>query len=77
MTLAGWPDVAYEDQSAEGKCRLGYVIGMKGPCRILPWTSKATWEIVKSSMGGGVFRTQRNGGSHAVVEGFFICPLWA
>ena len=39
MTLAGWPDAAYGDQSAEGKCRLGYVIGwmsstLKGPCRI-------------------------------------------
>ena len=40
MTMEGWSGAGYGDQSTEGKCRLGYEIGLmpstlKGPCRIL------------------------------------------
>ena len=60
MTMVGWSDAAYGDQSTEGKCRLGYVIGLasstlKGPCHILQWTSKFTRQMVKSSLGGEVY----------------------
>ena len=46
-SLAGRPDAAYGDQSAEGKCRSGYVIGLassslNGPCHILRRASRFT-----------------------------------
>ena len=58
--LVGRPDAAYSDQSTEGKRRLGYVVGLtsstpRSPCRILQWTSKFTWEFVKSILGGEVY----------------------
>ena len=57
---AGWPHAAYGYQSTEGKCRLGYVVGLmsstlKGPCHISQPTSKFTREMAKSSLGGDVF----------------------
>ena len=57
LTLAGWSDTAYGDQPSTGKCRLGYVIGLtpstlRGPCRIIQWTSKSNRKMVKSSLGG-------------------------
>ena len=60
MTLLGWYDAAYGGQSTEGKCRLGYVIGLmsstlKCPCHISQWTSKFTRKMVKSSLGGEVY----------------------
>ena len=60
MTLAGWSDAAYGDQSADGKCRLGYLIGLMpssplAPCHILQWISKFTRNLVKSSIGGDVY----------------------
>ena len=58
LSLVGWSDAAYGDLSQNGKCRLGYLIGvmfssLSGPCHILQWTSKFTRELVKSSLGGG------------------------
>ena len=60
MTMVGWPDATYGDQSTKGECRLGYVIGLmssslKGPCRILQWTSKFTRKMEKTSLGGEVY----------------------
>ena len=57
MTLTGWSGAAYGDQPSTGKCRLGYVIGLtpstlRGPCRIIQWTSEFNRRMVKSSLGG-------------------------
>ena len=55
-TLARWSDTASEDQTSEGRCRLGYVIGpapptIRGPFHILQRMSKCTGKLVKSSLG--------------------------
>ena len=60
MTLVGWSDAAYGRLSEEGRCRLGYIIGLmssslSGPCHVLQWTSKFTRKLVKSSLGGEVY----------------------
>ena len=60
MTLVGWSEAAYGDQSSLGKCRLGYVIGLTssdlcGPCHLIQWASKFTCKLVKSSLGGEVY----------------------
>ena len=57
LTLAGWSDATYGDLSQNGKCRLGYLIGitsssLTGPCHVLHWTSKFTRKLVKCSLGG-------------------------
>ena len=80
MTLVGWSDAAYGDQSTEGKCRLGFVIGLmsstlKGPFRILQRTYKFSRKMVKSSLGGEVFALSEHGGSYVFVNGF-LWPLW-
>ena len=59
-SLAGWSDAAYGDLSQNGKCRLGYLIGimsssLTGPCHVLQWTSKFTRKPVKSSLGGEAY----------------------
>ena len=56
MTLVGRSDAAYRDQSTEGKCRLGYVVGLMSSilqylCQILQLTPKYTRELVKSRLG--------------------------
>ena len=60
MTLVGRSDAAYGDLSTDGKCRLGYVVGLtsstsKGPCRISQRTSKFARNMAKSSLGGEVY----------------------
>ena len=60
LSLVGWSDAAYGDRSQNGKCRLGYLIGimssfLSGPCHVLPWASKFTRKLVKSSLGGEVY----------------------
>ena len=60
MSLAGWSGAVYGGQSAEGNCRLGYVIGLipsslSGPCHVLQWASKFTWKLDKSSLGSEVY----------------------
>ena len=56
-TMVGRPDAAYGGQATEGKCQLGYVVGMtsstlKGPRRIFQWAPKFTRNMVNSSLGG-------------------------
>ena len=56
MPLVGW---CFWDQRTEGKCRLGYVIGLMsstltGPCHVFRWTSKFFGGTAKSSLGGEV-----------------------
>ena len=60
MSLAGWSDAAYGAQEAEGKSRLGYVVGLtsstlSAPRRILRWASKFARKLAKSSLGGEVY----------------------
>ena len=60
MSFAGWLGAVYGSQSAEGNCRIGYVIGLmssslSGPCHVLQWASKFTWKPVKSSLGSEVY----------------------
>ena len=59
LTLAGWSDAAYGGLSEEGRCRLGYIIGLmssslslSGPCHVLQWTSKFTRKFVTGSLVG-------------------------
>ena len=58
--LVCWSDAAFGNQLAEGKCRLGYVTGLmypslNEPFRILQFTSKFTWKLARSSLGGGAY----------------------
>ena len=60
LSLAGWSDAAYGDLSQNGKCRLGYFIGitsssLSGPRHVLQWTSKFTRKLAKGSLGGEVY----------------------
>ena len=60
MTFVGWSDAAYGRLSEEGRCRLGYIIGLtssslSGPCHAPRRTSKFTRKLVKRSLGGEVF----------------------
>ena len=72
----GWPDAAYGDLSTEGKCRLGFVIGLmsstlKGPFRILQRTYKFSRKMAKSSLGGEVFALSEMAGPMFLLKGFF------
>ena len=60
MVMVGSSDATYWHQSTEGKCRLGFAIGLmssslKGPRHILQRTPKYPREMVKSSFGGEVY----------------------
>ena len=60
LSLVGRSDAAYGDLSQDGKCRLGYLIGimsssLSGPCHVLQWTSKFTRKLVVRSLGGEVY----------------------
>ena len=58
--LGGWSDAAIGTCSQDGRCRLGYIIGLMssnltGPAHILQWDSKFTRKHVKSSLCGEIF----------------------
>ena len=60
LLIAGRSDAASGDQSAGGKCRVDYVVGLipstsDEPRHILRWASKFTGELVRSSLGGEVY----------------------
>ena len=76
MTLVGWSDAAYGRLSEEGKCRLGYMIGLmssslSGPCHVLQWTSKFTRKLVKSSLGGEVYAFSEMADHMALIREFY------
>ena len=53
MTLVCWSVAIFADQLPEGKCQLGYVMGLmfstlNGPCHFLQWASKLTRKLAKS-----------------------------
>ena len=59
-TLVGWSGAAFGDQSAEGKCRLGHVVGpmsstLSGPCHTPQWTSRITRNLAEGILGGEVY----------------------
>ena len=75
MTLVGWSDAAYRNQSTEGKCRLGYVIGstsstLKGLCHISQRATKFTRKMVESSLGGEVYALSEMGDHMLLLQGF-------
>ena len=60
MSSAGWSDATYGDQSMEGRCRLGYVVGLMSssltsPRHLLQWPSKFTGKRVESGLGGEIY----------------------
>ena len=64
LSLVGWSGAAFGDLSRNGKCRLGYLIGIAsssppGPCQVLQRASKFTRKLVKSSLGGRFMRPAR------------------
>ena len=66
MMLVGWSDAAFGTHTQDGRCRLGYIIGLMsstltGPVHILQWTSKFTRKHVKSSLGGRYLPSVRCG----------------
>ena len=75
-TLVGRPDAAYGDLSQNGRCRLGYVIGITsssptGPCHLLMWTSKFTRKLAESSVGGAVYAFSEMIDHMALLRAFF------
>ena len=80
MFLVGWSDAAYGGQSTEGKCRLGYVVGLtssslKGPRRVFQRTSKCPREKVKSSIGIEVYALSEMV-DHMPLSKDFCGPFW-
>ena len=60
ISPAEWPDAAYGDQAPDGKCPLGFGIGLmssvlSGQCRILQSISEFSRELVKGSSGVEVY----------------------
>ena len=74
--LAGWPDAAFGTHGQDGRCRLGYLIGLTsstltGPAHILQWTSKFTRKHVKSSPGGEIFALSEMRGHMGMIREFY------
>ena len=60
MTFVGRSDAAYGWLSEEGRCRLGYIVGLtssslSGPRHMIQWASKFTRKLVRSSLDGEVY----------------------
>ena len=76
MLLVGWSDAAFGAHEQDGRCRLGYLIGLMsstlaGPVHILQWTSKFTRKHVKSSLGGEIFALSEMWGLMDVIREFY------
>ena len=76
MALVGRSDAAYGRLSEEGRCRLGYIIGLmsaslSGPCHVLQWTSKFTRKLVGSSLGGEVYAFSEMADHMALIREFY------
>ena len=78
MTLAGWSDAAYGDQSALGECPLGYVIGLmssalRAPHHIIQRTPKYTRKLVGSSLRVGEVHAFSETVDHmSMFRGFYV-----
>ena len=76
MLLAGWSDAAFGTHSQDGRCRLGYLIGLTsstltGSVHIPQWTSKFTRKHVTSSLGGEIFDLSEMWGHMDMIREFF------
>ena len=76
LTLVGWSDAAYGKLSEDGRCRLGYIIGLmssslSGPCHVLRWTSKFTRKLVRSSLGGEAYAFSEMVDHMALIREFY------
>lgn len=79
MMLVGWSDAAFGTHTQDGRCRLGYIIGLMsstltGPVHILQWTSKFTRKHVKSSLGGEIFALSEMWDHMEMIKDFYA-PL--
>ena len=59
MLLVSRPDAAFGTDAQDGRCRIGYIIGLMSsvltcPAHILQWASKFTRKQVKSSARGEI-----------------------
>ena len=76
---AGWPDAASGYQSEEGRCRLGYRMGilpsaLRSPYDISQWSSKFTRKAVWSSPCGEVYAFSGAAG-HVELSCGFLSPF--
>ena len=77
--LVGWSDAVFGTHTQDGRCRLGYIIGLMsstltGPVHILQWTSKFTRKHVKSSLGGEIFALSEMWDHMEMIKDFYA-PL--
>ena len=66
MILLGWSDAAFGTHGQDGRCRLGYKIGvmsstLTGPAHIPQWASKFPPKPIKSSLVGAIFALREMG----------------
>ena len=74
--LVGWPDAAFGTHGQDGRCRMGYLIGLMsstiaGPVHIPIWTSKFIRKHVKSSPGGETFALSEMRGHMDMIREFY------
>ena len=74
-SLVGWSGAVFGYQSAEGECRLGYVIGSMpppatGPRNVLYRSSKFARKLVTSSLGGEVYALREMVDYIPLIRGF-------
>ena len=79
MMLVGWSDAAFGTHTQDGRCRLGYIIGLMssdltGPVHILQRTSKFTGKHVKSSLVGEIFALSEMRGHMEMIKDLYA-PL--
>ena len=77
MMLVGWSDAAFGTHAQDGRCRLGYIIGLMasalaGQVHILQWTSKFTRKHVRGFLGCGIFALSEMWGHVGVISEFFL-----
>ena len=59
VRLAAWADAAYGGQTADGKCRMGFMFelmpsAVRESCHLFHWSSRFTRRAVKSCLGGEI-----------------------
>ena len=76
MSLVGWSDASYSDQSTEGIRLLGYEIGsmsptLNGPPYLTQWTSKSATKLANSSLNDAVYTVGEMVGSMSLLRKFY------
>ena len=77
MLLVGWSDAASGTHTQDGRCRLGYIIGLMSPTlagsdHTLQWTSMFTRRHVESSLGGEIFAFSVMRGHIEIIREFYF-----